>query len=84
MQQSDPGKGEGLLLGDVERVRLEWISLLRHTARAPDFEWDRWRELQAEAEKLLLSHDSGESLVAIPPLSSVQNQKFEHRLRLTK
>lgn len=81
-QQGEIEQEAGLLTGDVERVQLEWISLLRHVAHAPDFQWDRWRELQAEAGKILLSRDSKESTDSIPPLSSLQRQKLEHRLRL--
>ncbi|MCZ6671845.1 MAG: DEAD/DEAH box helicase [Verrucomicrobia bacterium] len=83
-QQGDMLQGEGVLLGDVERVRLEWISLLRHTARAPDFDWERWRALQAEAEKLLFSREAQQSLVEVPPLTPVQKQKIEHHIRLSK
>ncbi|MBH53358.1 MAG: DEAD/DEAH box helicase [Opitutaceae bacterium] len=84
VQQGKIEQEAGLLAGDVERVQLEWISLLRRVVHGPDFHWDRWRELQAEAEKILLSHDSKESPESIPPLSPVQSQKFEHRLRLIK
>jgi hypothetical protein len=33
--------------GDVERATIEWLSLLRHVAHAPDAPSTRWRELQA-------------------------------------
>ena len=75
---------EGAPLGDVERVRLEWISLLRHITMAPDHEWDRWRELQAEAQKLLFSREAKQSLIDVPPLTPTQRLKMEHRLRLLK
>jgi hypothetical protein len=38
-----------LRTGDIERALIEWRSILRHIALAPDFEWDRWRELQRAA-----------------------------------
>ena len=40
---------EHLRLGDFERAYVEWRSLLRHIAWAPDYEWDRWRELKSAA-----------------------------------
>mgnify|MGYP002629852048 CR=1 FL=1 len=83
-QQGDLSSEDGLSLGDVERVRLEWISLLRHITMAPDFEWDRWRELQAEAQKRLFSRETAHSLIEIPPLTPAQRQRIEHRLRIDK
>ena len=50
-EESGLKSGEGSLQdGDIERVRLEWVSLLRNIALAPDFAWGRWRSLQSEAE----------------------------------
>jgi len=83
-QQGELVPGEGLSLGDVERIRLEWISLLRHVTHAPDFPWDRWREFQAEAQKLLFSRETEQVMVDIPPLTPMQRQRTEHRLRLHK
>ena len=83
-QQGELVRGEGLSLGDVERIRLEWISLLRHVTHAPDFPWDRWREFQAEAQKLLFSRETEQGMVDIPPLTPMQRQRTEHRLRLHK
>jgi hypothetical protein len=40
---------ETLRLGDIERALLEWRSLLRHTAHAPPYPWERWEEFQAAA-----------------------------------
>ena len=37
---------DSLRHGDVERALMEWRSLLRHIAAAPDLEWDRWRALK--------------------------------------
>ncbi|MFP4166099.1 MAG: DEAD/DEAH box helicase [Opitutales bacterium] len=33
--------------GDIERARTEWRSLQAHVAHAPDYDWERWRELQS-------------------------------------
>lgn len=73
--------GEAVSLGDVERMRLEWISLLRHIGSAPDFDWQPWRALQAEAHKQLLGREDKEKLIEIPPLTPGQKRKIEHRLR---
>lgn len=83
-QQGEFSPREGLLPGDVERIRLEWISLLRHINFAPDFEWHRWRKLQAEAQKLLFSREAKPSILEVPPLTVEQKQKMEHRLRIHK
>ena len=44
---------DSLRHGDVERALLEWRSLLRHIAAAPDLEWDRWTALKSAAQELL-------------------------------
>jgi hypothetical protein len=44
---------EELSRGDIERARIEWRSLCAQIATAPDYAWDRWRELrQYCAERL--------------------------------
>ncbi len=40
---------ETLRLGDIERALLEWRSLVRHAAHAPDYQWDRWQSFQRAA-----------------------------------
>lgn len=45
-------KGREWDAGDLERVRLEWLSLLRHIAHAPKLAWRRWQALQAQAGEL--------------------------------
>lgn len=67
--------------GDMERVRLEWVSLLRNIALAPDFAWGRWRALQSEAEKLLRNRVKDHVLDQVPQLSPAQRKRREHRLR---
>ena len=44
---------DALRHGDVERALMEWRSLLRHIAAAPDLEWDRWMALKLAARELL-------------------------------
>jgi len=42
-----------LRLGDFERAYVEWRSLLRHITWAPDYEWDRWRNLKIAVASML-------------------------------
>ena len=44
---------ETLRMGDIERALLEWRSLLRHIAHAPDYDWARWISLREGAKALL-------------------------------
>ena len=81
-EESGLKSGEGSLQdGDIERVRLEWVSLLRNIVLAPDFAWGRWRSLQSEAEKLLRSRVIDPVLHQVPELSPAQRKRREHRLR---
>ncbi|MBA3831892.1 MAG: DEAD/DEAH box helicase [Chthoniobacterales bacterium] len=66
---------EWLRHGDVERALMEWRSLLRHIAAAPDLEWTRWRELKAAAEQLL-SRCSSPTTLDFPPLLAAQQRRF--------
>lgn len=64
---------EWLRPGDIERALIEWRSLLRHIADAPDFEWDRWRELQHTAAGYVEQTESPTTL-AIPALTAAQRR----------
>ncbi|NBV85256.1 MAG: hypothetical protein EBS01_03090 [Verrucomicrobia bacterium] len=44
---------ETLRMGDIERALLEWRSLLRHIANAPEYDWERWTALRNGARALL-------------------------------
>lgn len=70
-----------LRLGDVERARLEWHSLVRHVAHAPDLDWTRWRALQAAARRYAAAHPTRSVTTDLPPLSPAQMRRVEHRLR---
>jgi hypothetical protein len=52
--------------GDLERARLEWISLLRHLAHLPDLPGERGQALQAAAQASLLSLPEPPSPPALP------------------
>jgi len=58
---------ETLRTGDIERALIEWRSLLRHIALAPDHEWDRWRELRRAAAE----HIEGSTPVKLPEIPAL-------------
>jgi hypothetical protein len=39
--------------GDIDRVIIEWRSMLRQLAHAPDLEWPRWQALRVLARSIL-------------------------------
>ncbi len=69
--------------GDIDRVIIEWRSLLRQIAHAPELDWPRWRALQAMARAFLRETESP-TLVALPPLEYHQTRRVEHRLILRR
>ena len=76
--------GEELRFGDVQRARLEWLSLLRRIAQGPDFDWERWQELQQAARAILDEGDPGLYLEELPPLEPSQTTRISHRLRFAR
>jgi hypothetical protein len=75
--KSDPE----LRIGDIERVRLEWRSLLQHIAHSPDLNWDRWLELKKAATGQVSRFPREVSIEKLPPLTPRQQQR--HRSFLT-
>jgi superfamily II DNA/RNA helicase len=69
--------------GDIDRVIIEWRSLLRQIAHAPDLEWPRWRVLQAMA-KTILNETESPTLTNLPPLEYHQTRRVDHRLILRR
>src|SRR5258708_25362625 len=69
--------------GDIDRVIIEWRSLLRQIAHAPDLDWPRWRALQAMA-KGILNETSSPTLTDLPPLEYNQTRREDHRLGLRR
>ena len=70
-------------IGDIDRVIIEWRSLLRQTAHAPELDWPRWRELQTLALGMLNETESP-TLTSIPPLEYHQTKRVDHRLQLRR
>lgn len=73
--------------GDVSRVFIEWLSLIRHVVNAPSHPWARWKELQDECERVLKKH--GKTLrhlfhLDLPPLTSKQRSGRVRHVLLNK
>ncbi|HEY5914019.1 MAG TPA: DEAD/DEAH box helicase [Verrucomicrobiae bacterium] len=69
--------------GDIDRVIIEWRSLLRQTAHAPDLDWPRWRALQAMA-KGILDETESPTMTDLPALEYHQTRRVDHRLMLRR
>ena len=69
--------------GDIDRIIIEWRSLLRQIAHAPELDWSRWRQLQAMA-KAILSETESPTRTTLPPLEYHQTKRVEHRLILRR
>jgi superfamily II DNA/RNA helicase len=69
--------------GDIDRVIIEWRSLLRQIAHAPELDWPRWRALQAMA-KGILHETQSPTVTDLPPLEFHQTRRVEHRLILRR
>jgi len=70
-------------IGDIDRVIIEWRSLLRQIAHAPDLDWQRWRDLQGLA-KTMLNETESPTLTELPPLAYEQTRRVDHRLILRR
>lgn len=64
---------EMLRTGDIERALIEWRSVLRHVALAPDYDWDRWRALRRAASEHVES-SAARRLPELPPLTAAQRK----------
>lgn len=69
--------------GDIDRVIIEWRSLLRRIAHAPDLDWPRWRAFQAMA-RAILNETESPTLTELPPLEYYQTRRVDHRLALRR
>jgi hypothetical protein len=69
--------------GDIDRVIIEWRSLLRQMAHAPELEWPRWLALQAQARGIL-NETRSPTLTDLPPLEFHQTKRVDHRLILRR
>ena len=69
--------------GDIDRVIIEWRSLLRQIAHAPTLDWPRWTAFQAMAKGILHETESP-TITDLPPLEFHQTRRVDHRLILRR
>ncbi|HEX4085655.1 MAG TPA: DEAD/DEAH box helicase [Chthoniobacteraceae bacterium] len=69
---------ESLRPGDIERALVEWRSLVRHIALAPDFPHARWAALKAACARLADPANAG-AVPHLPTLLPAQTQRREAR-----
>jgi hypothetical protein len=69
--------------GDIDRIIIEWRSLLRQIAHAPELEWTRWQELKIAA-KAILQETESPTMTDLPPLEYSQTKRIDHRLILRR
>ena len=69
--------------GDIDRIIIEWRSLLRRIIHCPTLEWARWSELQKVA-KAVLNETESPTLMDLPPLEFHQTRRVDHRLILRR
>jgi len=69
--------------GDIDRVIIEWRSLLRQISNAPMLDWPRWQALQAMAKGILHETESP-TMTDLPPLDYHQTRRIEHVLILRR
>jgi hypothetical protein len=70
-------------VGDIDRIIIEWRSLLRRIAHSPELDWPRWQQLQVLARSVLNETESP-TLMALPPLEFHQTRRVDHRLILRR
>ncbi len=66
---------DSLRHGDVERALMEWRSLLRHIAAAPDLEWERWMALKSSRAGIARPGRRRRSFFDFPPLLAAQQRR---------
>jgi hypothetical protein len=69
--------------GDIDRVIIEWRSLLRQIAHALDLDWPRWRAFQSMA-RAILNETESPTITSLPPLPYDQTRRVDHRLILRR
>ena len=70
-------------VGDIDRMIIEWRSVLRQIAHAPDLEWPRWQALKDRVKSILRETDSP-TLTELPPLEYAQTKRVNHQLTLRR
>ncbi len=65
--------------GDIDRAIIEWRSMLRQIAHAPELEWSRWQALQSMA-RTILDETESPTVTDLPALEYFQTKRVDHRL----
>lgn len=65
--------------GDIDRVIIEWRSMMRRIAHSPGLDWARWTALQARA-RVILHETESPTETDLPPLEYQQTKRIEHRI----
>ena len=61
-----PASDPSISSGDLDRARVEWLSLVRHIVHARELDIPRWKDLQAVATHVLKLH--GRDTEALAPI----------------
>ncbi len=69
--------------GDIDRVMIEWRSMLRRVAHSPALDWARWTGFQRLAKSILQETESPTD-TNLPPLEPAQTRRVDHRLVLRR
>ncbi|PAW77132.1 MAG: hypothetical protein B9S32_12695 [Verrucomicrobia bacterium Tous-C9LFEB] len=73
-------ESEHVSRGDIDRLVVEWKSLLRQIAAGESIpEWPRWEQLR-ERCTLEMTQYRNDSLPALPPMTAEQEKPVTHRL----
>jgi len=76
------GLEEHVHRGDVDRLLIEWKSLLRQVAHAaPDASWPRWSQFQELCGNELAQYERT-SLPTLPVMTAEQQKPLSHRLAM--
>jgi len=70
-------------VGDIDRVIIEWRSLLRQMRTPPDLDWPRWRGLQKMAKAILRETESP-TLTDLRRWNNTRTKRVDHRLVLRR
>ena len=72
---SPEGPRSALAEGDVSRIYIEWLSLIRHVVHVPAHSWERWRSFQKACSDVLDHHTAATRHLFhldLPPLTNKQ------------
>ncbi|HEY6168269.1 MAG TPA: DEAD/DEAH box helicase, partial [Verrucomicrobiae bacterium] len=69
--------------GDIDRVIIEWRSLLRQISHARDLDWARWSAFKAMAKTIVRETESP-TITDLPPLEYQQTKRVDHQLKFRR